>query len=265
MKAVLARVVFLIFTISLASVRADEVGAYQGIALHVEMLAATASSPAPERLKWEQVQAALISMEISRLKLAVTDEEVDAAHAKRLELAGFDENAANRVVRTGAALKEALRQWQADPAKERAIYDEILAPLEVNQATWEAFKKSYPTPASLEKLWVPEDSAVARDAGKDSIRDELLRHRLAERVSGANIAAEGTGWEEFVKAQEAEIAAEDLPALKLTYVQQQVGAALDSWMARQVEDGKLTFSAPKYDEAIRKHARSLGKSEAAEE
>ncbi len=213
--------------------------------------------------RWANVQKKVEALEIASLELTVSDSEIDEAHAERLALVQLDDDAASKVVKLGAAMKLALQQWQAEPERDQAIYESLLKPLDVSSATWESFKKTHATPESLEKMWVPEDEAAARNAGKESIRNELLRKKLAERVGGEPIEPKGEAWDAFLKSSGANVQPDDMATLEFTYTQQRITETLDFWMAKLIENGELSISSPDYKTAIENKAQDIVTNESA--
>lgn len=241
----------------LMNVEASEIGTFRGSIVELDFTTPLGADSSPDVVKWAHVQKKVEALEIAHLGLSVADSEVEAAHAERLALVHFDDDAARNVVRIGSAMKEALQKWQANPEQDRGIYESLLMPLDVSLATWESFKKTHGTPESLEKLWVPKDEAAARNAGKESIRNELLRKKLAEHVSGKTIVSEGEVWGAFLRASNPDAKAEDMAALKFAFTQQQVAAALELWMAGVVQKGDLLISSTEYKTAIESRARDI--------
>lgn len=234
-----------------------QIGTYRGSKVFGDLASICSSVDGTEVSKWAVAQRALELLEFIRIDLTVSDSEIDEAHAERLALVQFDDDAASKVVKLGAAMKEALQQWQASPERDQAIYDSLLKPLGVSSATWESFKKTHTTPDTLEKMWVPNDEAAARNAGKESIRNELLRKKLAERVGGEAIVPEGAAWDAFLKSSTSTAKPEDMATLKLRFIQQRISETLERWMANLVLKGELSITSPEYKTAIETRARDL--------
>jgi hypothetical protein len=234
-----------------------QIGTYRGNKVFGDLASICSSVDGTEVSKWAVAQRALELLEFIRIDLTVSESEVDEAHAERLALVQFDDDAASKVVKLGAAMKEALQQWQASPERDQAIYESLLKPLDVSSATWDSFKKTHATPDALEKMWVPKDEAVARNAGKESIRNELLRKKLAERVGGEAIVPEGAAWDAFLKSSPPNAKSDDLVALKFNFIQQRVSKMIEVWMSKLVLNGDLSITSPEYKTAIETRAREI--------
>lgn len=240
-----------------SNIEATEVAIYRGEIVELNSSESPDADAFPDVASWAHLQRRIEALEIVRIGLSVTESEIDAAHAERLSIVQFDADAASKVVKIGANMKQALQKWQESPEQDQAIYESFLMPLDVPLATWESFKKTHATPEAVENMWIPEDEAAARNAGKDAIRDELLRKKLAEHVSGEAIVPEGKAWEAFLEVNAPSATVDDIATLEVTFTQQQVTAALELWMAELIQNGLLQISSSEHKAGIETRARDI--------
>ena len=210
-----------------------------------------------QRMLWAKVRARVALMEAERVGLEVSQGEVDAAHAARLRMRGLTEETAGPLVAVGKAVRQALIAWQENPAEDENIYSTMLSPHGVTKETWKAFKETYGTPDSVKKLWVPEDAAELVGAGKESIRQDLLRQKIARQVSGKTLEATGKAWQAYLDTQPMKTGKQDLETQKFLYSQQRASEELDVWLAKLIASGQLSITATPIKDKLEARAREI--------